>query len=303
LRAIHPYFVMPHPHQKRPLPRRLVIASLALLLAARAVRGELTPTPAGAPETPPYAQFQPLLDTGWTAPSSPTDKGVARTYEEDFSRDIKTGGIRINTLLTVGDRQVPLATGTIAWNPKTRQLHQDIFGPGHASSSTDGHWDGTALTLDGALTLGEEVQVPFREVMTLVSADVRTQEIYEQVGGDWVLSAAFRFTREQPAGAPGAVAAPLAVPYFEEATIVKSSRPRYPFKKQWGLTARTDIVIVQFVIEADGTVVQARGLSKIDPAFVENANDAVQDWVFKPARRNGTPVRTVRFVPIVFRRA
>jgi TonB family protein len=61
-------------------------------------------------------------------------------------------------------------------------------------------------------------------------------------------------------------------------------------------------VIVQFVIEKDGTVTNPKVVRSIDPLFDKEALRIVSimpKWI--PARRNGNVIRTTYVVPVTFR--
>jgi TonB family protein len=79
---------------------------------------------------------------------------------------------------------------------------------------------------------------------------------------------------------------------------VKRVPPIYPYGLQ-----RNDIigeVLVGFVIDSKGNVVNAVALRSNSPGFNQPAVDAVLKWKFKPATVDGRPVSTRMEVPIVF---
>lgn len=79
---------------------------------------------------------------------------------------------------------------------------------------------------------------------------------------------------------------------------VKRSPPVYPFTmRRYGIGGE---VIVDFVVDLDGSVRNPTVHSSKNPAFDEAALDSVRAWTFEPGTRNGHPVRTAMRVPIVF---
>jgi protein TonB len=59
-------------------------------------------------------------------------------------------------------------------------------------------------------------------------------------------------------------------------------------------------VVVEFIVREDGKVVEAAAVGTSNPGFNEEAVAAVKRWVFKPATREGVPVRTLLRVPVIF---
>jgi len=59
-------------------------------------------------------------------------------------------------------------------------------------------------------------------------------------------------------------------------------------------------VVVDFIIEKDGSVQAATALEATSPQFAEAAVACVKKWKFKPGLRAGVPVRTHMQVPILF---
>ena len=91
------------------------------------------------------------------------------------------------------------------------------------------------------------------------------------------------------------------------ATIVSTttdSKPRLVFQPSPELTPelrrREAKVVVAFLVDENGDVVEPRLESSSDPQFGPVALAAVARWRFEPAIRDGAPVRTRMRVPMVF---
>jgi TonB family protein len=59
-------------------------------------------------------------------------------------------------------------------------------------------------------------------------------------------------------------------------------------------------VVVEFVVEKDGTVQIAKVVSQSERPYRTAALEAVKKWTFKPGLKAGVPVRCLMKVPIVF---
>jgi TonB family protein len=113
---------------------------------------------------------------------------------------------------------------------------------------------------------------------------------------------AWRFSPARTNGQ--AVAAELAVPFAvlpmgptDEPPLSKlpkffrGQRPEYP-KDASGMHP-PGRVLLEVVIDAKGNVTETTVLTRTNPAFVNEAQKAVQKWKFSPGRRAGKPVATV----------
>jgi protein TonB len=81
-------------------------------------------------------------------------------------------------------------------------------------------------------------------------------------------------------------------------TAVYQSTPPYPFDlKRQGIEGS---VMVEFIVDAKGEVVQAKALTSTHPGFEESAVVGVLKWKFKPGRKGGRNVATRMMVPIKF---
>lgn len=79
---------------------------------------------------------------------------------------------------------------------------------------------------------------------------------------------------------------------------VFQARPVYPFElRRAGVSGE---VVIDFIVNTEGRVVNAFILRATDIRFGESALAAVQQWVFRPGTVNGQPVNTHMQVPIIF---
>jgi periplasmic protein TonB len=89
---------------------------------------------------------------------------------------------------------------------------------------------------------------------------------------------------------------PAKLDRIPRATVQRS--PDYPASmKQDGIKGS---VVVEFVVNTEGHVVQAEVIRSTHREFVEPALRAVRSWQFEPGKRNGVAVRFRMAVPIEF---
>jgi periplasmic protein TonB len=62
----------------------------------------------------------------------------------------------------------------------------------------------------------------------------------------------------------------------------------------------TGEVLVDFIVDTNGNVINAYAVKSSQREFEDNAVLAVSKWKFKPGRRGGRNVNTHMQVPIVF---
>ncbi len=98
-------------------------------------------------------------------------------------------------------------------------------------------------------------------------------------GGSWVI----RFAEMSPSLTNGKDAVDLSQP-----AATRKVDPAYPIQLMRENVAGT--VILYAVIRADGSVGSVRVLRGVDERLDRYAREAVAQWQFHPARRNGTPV-------------
>lgn len=74
--------------------------------------------------------------------------------------------------------------------------------------------------------------------------------------------------------------------------------PQYPFEARHG--GRGGEVLVEFVVDEAGRVLEPRVVRSLDPIFDEPTLRAVAKWRFEPGKRHGVIVRFRMAVPVVF---
>jgi periplasmic protein TonB len=79
---------------------------------------------------------------------------------------------------------------------------------------------------------------------------------------------------------------------------IKMDRPEFPpkFKNK---SAKEEIM-VGFFVETDGSVKEASITSSSDSRLDRSALSAVKKWRFKPALKDGRPVRSKLTVPVIY---
>ena len=76
------------------------------------------------------------------------------------------------------------------------------------------------------------------------------------------------------------------------------ARPQYPFEmRRGGISGE---VLVEFIVEANGAVRDARAVRSSQREFEDAAVQAVSKWKFRPGQKGGRDVATRMQVPIVF---
>ena|SRR5579871_6639165 len=79
---------------------------------------------------------------------------------------------------------------------------------------------------------------------------------------------------------------------------VQRPPPRYPPSMR---DARiTGSTVIAFLVEPDGHTSQVQVQSATNPTFGEAAKEAIEQWIYTPAMRNGVPVRVELEEPINF---
>ena len=103
---------------------------------------------------------------------------------------------------------------------------------------------------------------------------------------------------------PPTGSAPTAAPVFDlrQVDIIPEVQqrvpPRYPLAMHFdGVPGE---VVIGFIVNTEGKVVDATPVSYTDPAFVDVAVTALKNWRFTPGRKGGQPVNTHMSMPIVF---
>jgi protein TonB len=86
---------------------------------------------------------------------------------------------------------------------------------------------------------------------------------------------------------------------LERAPMVRfQAQPQYPFDMRRGGIAGE--VLVEFIVDANGAVREARAVRSSQREFEAAAVQAVSKWTFRPGQKGGRNVATRMQVPIVF---
>ncbi len=112
-------------------------------------------------------------------------------------------------------------------------------------------------------------------------------------GGSWVI----RFAELNPEFDSHGV--PVAAPDLTQPMATRKVDPAYPLQLMRENVSGT--VILYAVIHADGTVGDVRVLRGVDDRLDRFASEAVAQWKFVPATKNGSPVDVVATFQIPFR--
>jgi len=80
--------------------------------------------------------------------------------------------------------------------------------------------------------------------------------------------------------------------------IVSKVQPTYPIDAK--KAKRRGVVVVAAVIGTDGRVENVSVLKSVDPSLDQSAMDAVRQWTFEPALKDGKPVKVETHVEINF---
>jgi len=80
--------------------------------------------------------------------------------------------------------------------------------------------------------------------------------------------------------------------------IVSKVQPTYPIDAK--KAKRQGVVVVAAVIGTDGKVENVSVLKSVDPSLDQSAMDAVRQWTFEPALKDGKPVKVETHVEINF---
>jgi protein TonB len=79
---------------------------------------------------------------------------------------------------------------------------------------------------------------------------------------------------------------------------ISQKTPSYPIEMAGKKTAGD--VVVEFFVEPDGSVQEAKAIMQTNEFFGRAAVDTVKQWKFKPGLKNGRAVRCRMRVPISF---
>ena len=102
-----------------------------------------------------------------------------------------------------------------------------------------------------------------------------------------------------PTATPGRVSEIYEPGALERAPLARyQAQPQYPFEmRRGGITGE---VLVEFIVDANGAVREARAVRSSQREFETAAVQAVSKWTFRPGEKGGRKVATRMQVPIVF---
>lgn len=300
----------------------MVLTLVSLVVSARAA--DPTPPPS------PYAAWEPLIGGVWSA-ALPPDKidGIPRHMERAYTWLEKKEGVRLEGRDFKGDKEIAHVNGLILWNPSDGKYHlQGVFSNGLVTQNIL-HLEGETLVSDITQTTKDGAVLKARGRSKLIGADELSYQLFLSVKGDWVLSQELRMERH-PTYAERAnetlknpprtetetldqlkerqahekafgtqVATVSQSDNFEPPKLLKSVAPKYPFTAK--LSGKTGTVFVAIVVDVDGHVAEEKVVSSTDPVFESSALNAVKQWAFTAAKKNGIPVKIAYTVPIVFK--
>jgi len=241
----------------------------------------------------------------------------------------KKEGVRLEGRDFKGDKEIAHVNGLILWNPSDGKYHlQGVFSNGLVTQNIL-HLEGETLVSDITQTTKDGAVLKARGRSKLIGADELSYQLFLSVKGDWVLSQELRMERH-PTYAERAnetlknpprtetetldqlkerqahekafgtqVATVSQSDNFEPPKLLKSVAPKYPFTAK--LSGKTGTVFVAIVVDVDGHVAEEKVVSSTDPVFESSALNAVKQWAFTAAKKNGIPVKIAYTVPIVFK--
>lgn len=133
------------------------------------------------------------------------------------------------------------------------------------------------------------------------AAFVRLQQEATQLRGRW--DVVVRQTEEKSRAARAA-AALAATQIFQLGELDQTPVARFQARPHYPTELRTSgiegSVVVEFIVNVDGDVQQARAIRSTRNELESAAAEAVAKWKFKPGRKDGRDVNTRMQVPIVF---
>ena len=190
--------------------------------------------------------------------------------------------------LYVGTPAPAAKTSSVAGNPVTSRAALGTALPNSAELA--GPRGGGALARplppENAAKLSEPERAVFG-IRRLYSLTVNMPNL-NSAGGSWVIR--FAEIKQDPASPAGGLLEPVAT---------RKVDPGYPMQLIRENVSGT--VIIYAVIRADGTVGNVRVLRGVDDRLDRFACDAVSQWRFQPATKNGTPVDIEATFQIPFR--
>jgi TonB family protein len=217
------------------------------------------------------------------APGSKAGAGSASTGANGSARKESSG---IPTGLYVGTPAAPAAP--VAGDPpKTTSTNPDLVASVHPPRVTNAH----PMEPESAAKLTEPERAVFGN-RKFYSVMINTPNLNSS-GGSWVI----RFAELNHDSGPRDENAP--VPDLSQPMATRTVDPAYPVQLMRQNVAGT--VILYAVIHADGSVGEIRVLRGVDDRLDRFAKEAVAQWKFEPATKNGSPVDVEATFKIPFR--
>jgi RNA polymerase sigma factor (sigma-70 family) len=97
---------------------------------------------------------------------------------------------------------------------------------------------------------------------------------------------------------------PLTGEIFDISKVDRTPAPKFQARPQYPAELRTAGIggeaVLEFVVDAEGAVRNAKAVRSSHPAFETSAIEAVSKWTFAPGEKGGSKVNTRLQVPIVF---
>ncbi|WP_438483323.1 energy transducer TonB [Oleiharenicola lentus] len=85
---------------------------------------------------------------------------------------------------------------------------------------------------------------------------------------------------------------------IEPPKLLKVVQPKYPDLAV--KTRMTGTVNVSAIVDESGRVAEAKVVSSSWPLFEASALEAISQWIFSPAKKDGRPINMVVTIPVVF---
>jgi TonB family protein len=208
--------------------------------------------------------------------------GSKRTGSSDLPAGLYVGNKSANTSAVAGDG----AGKTVAANSANAKLSTSAPSPRAASPSRP-----TQTESAGKLSAAEKEVFGNRKFYSLTL----NMPNLNSAGGSWVIRfAEFDHNASHGLQDPNTPAADLSQP-----AATKKVDPAYPMQLMRQNVMGT--VILYAIIHADGTVGSVRVLRGVDDRLDRFASEAIEQWKFQPATKNGSPVDVEATFQIPFR--
>ena len=216
--------------------------------------------------------------TNGAAPNGEGGKESSRKQSGDLPTGLYVGAVPAKTSPVAGD-----PAGNTAPKTESPAMVASVHSPRVTSSRT--------LQPENEAKLSEVERAVFSG-RRFYSVMINTPNL-NSTGGSWVIRFA-ELNHESGPQDPDAPAANLSEPM-----ATRTVDPAYPMQLMRENVSGT--VIVYAVIHADGSVGDVRVLRGVDDRLDRFASEAVAQWKFEPAMKNGAPIDVVATFKIPFR--